>query len=184
MFSPPQPPPCNPVPAVWGRLSVASCLRYVGCAAGRSAADLRLNRTGLVSMSTALPLQPRATGAASTALEDPRTRQLDPVLARMVLAGRISADAALRATVTAQEQRQSLAAAVTSLGLITSRDWAEAVARHYEFELVGGGELPREPLLADRISPRFLRHVAVLSVPGGDDTALPGLSGPRHRPPV
>ena len=55
------------------------------------------------------------------------------------------------ATVTAQEQRQSLAAAVTSLGLITSRDWAEAVARHYEFELVGGEELPREPLLADRI---------------------------------
>ena len=25
---------------------------------------------------------------------------------------------------------------------------------------VGGDELPREPLLADRISPRFLRHVA------------------------
>ena len=59
------------------------------------------------------------------------------MLARLVLAGRISADAAVRATATAQEQRQSLAAAVTSLGLITSRDWAEAVARHYDFELVG-----------------------------------------------
>ena len=67
-------------------------------------------------MSTASPLEPRAPRAASTALEDPRTRQLDPVLARLVLAGRISADAAVRATATAQEQRQSLAAAVTSLG--------------------------------------------------------------------
>ena len=67
-------------------------------------------------MSTASPFEPRAARAGSTALEDPRTRQLDPVLARLVLAGRISADAAVRATATAQEQRQSLAAAVTSLG--------------------------------------------------------------------
>ena len=131
-------------------------------------------------MSTALPIEPRATGAASTALEDPRTRQLDPVLARMVLAGRLSADAALRATVTAQEQRQSLAAAVTSLGLISSRDWAEAVARHYEFELVGGDELPREPLLADRISPRFLRHVAALPVRATDDTVWLAMVDPGN----
>src|SRR5688500_2516406 len=113
-------------------------------------------------MSTASPLESRAPRNASTALEDPRTRQLDPVLARLVRAGRISADAAVRATTTAQEQRQSLAAAVTSLGLITSRDWAEAVARHYDFELVGPDDLPREPLLAEQISPRFLKHTAVL----------------------
>ena len=98
----------------------------------------------------------------------------------MVLAGRISADAALRATVSAQEQRQSLAAAVTSLGLITSRDWAEAVARHYEFELVGGDELPREPLLAESISPRFLRHVAVLPVRATEDTVWLAMADPGN----
>ena len=90
------------------------------------------------------------------------------MLARLVLAGRISADAAVRATATAQEQRQSLAAAVTSLGLITSRDWAEAVARHYDFELVGADDMPREPLLADR-------HLAALPAPHRR------AAGARHR---
>ena len=131
-------------------------------------------------MSTASPLEPAAPRAASTALEDPRTRQLDPVLARLVLAGRISADAAVRATSTAQEQRHSLAATVTSLGLIASREWAEAVARHYEFELVGADELPREPLLADRISPRFLRHTAVLPVRATDDTVWLAMADPGN----
>jgi general secretion pathway protein E len=131
-------------------------------------------------MSTALPFEPRAARAGSTALEDPRTRQLDPVLARLVLAGRISADAAVRATASAQELRQSLAAAVTSLGLITSRDWAAAVATHYDFEMVAAEELPREPLLADRVSPRFLRHTAVLPVRATDDTVWLAMADPGN----
>ncbi len=131
-------------------------------------------------MSTASPLEPPVARATSTALEDPRTRQLDPVLARLVLAGRISADAAVRATATALEQRQSLAAAVTSLGLITSRDWAEAVARHYEFEMAGPDDLPRELLLADRISPRFLRHAAVLPVRATEDTVWLAMADPGN----
>ena len=131
-------------------------------------------------MSTALPFEPRAARAGSTALEDPRTRQLDPVLARLVLAGRISADAAVRATASAQELRQSLAAAVTSLGLITSRDWAAAVASHYDFEMVAAEELPREPLLADRVSPRFLRHTAVLPVRATDDTVWLAMADPGN----
>lgn len=131
-------------------------------------------------MSMASPLEPQATRSSSTALEDPRTRQLDPVLARLVLAGRISADAAVRATATAQEQRQSLAAAVTSLGLISSRDWAEAVARHYDFELVSGDSFPREALLADGISPRFLRHTAVLPVRATDDTVWLAMADPGN----
>ena len=134
-------------------------------------------------MSIATPLvEPpaRRGAAATTALEDPRTRQLDPVLARLVLAGRISADAAVRATATAQEQRQSLAAAVTGLGLISSRDWAQAVASHYEFELVAAEELPREPLLADRISPRFLRHAAVLPVRATDHEVWLAMADPGN----
>ena len=131
-------------------------------------------------MSTASPLEPAAPRATSTALEDPRTRQLDPVLARLVLAGRISADAAVRAATTAQEQRHSLAATVTSLGLIASREWAEAVARHYEFELVGPDDMPREPLLADRISPRFLRHTAVLPVRATEDTVWLAMADPGN----
>jgi general secretion pathway protein E len=133
-------------------------------------------------MSIATPLEPpaRRGATATTALEDPRTRQLDPVLARLVLAGRISADAAVRATATAQEQRQSLAAAVAGLGLISSRDWAQAVASHYEFELVAAEELPREPLLADRISPRFLRHAAVLPVRATDHEVRLAMADPGN----
>ncbi|MEK0083356.1 GspE/PulE family protein [Benzoatithermus flavus] len=124
--------------------------------------------------------QPAARGAGTTALEDPRTRQLDPVLARLVLAGRISADAAVRATAMAQEQRQSLAATVASLGLITSQDWAEAVARHYDIELVTAEDLPREPLLADAISPRFLRNAGVLPVRATADTVWLAMSDPGN----
>ena len=81
--------------------------------------------------------------AAAYAWISARTR-VPHVPSRIVLAGRISADAAMRATATAREQRQSLAAAVTSLGLITSRDWAAAVATHYDFEMVDAEGMPRD----------------------------------------
>jgi general secretion pathway protein E len=130
-------------------------------------------------MSIASPLaSPR--GTTSTALEDPRTRQLDPVLARLVLAGRVSADAAVRAMATAQEQKQSLAATVMGLGLTTSQEWAEAVAKHYEFELVAADELPKEPLLAELISPRFMRHAAVLPVRADADEVCLAMADPGN----
>ena len=123
----------------------------------------------VVPMSIASPLEPpSAAGATSTALEDPRTRALDPVLARLVLAGRISADAAVRAMAMAQDERKSLAAMVTSLQLISGQDWAEAVARHYEFQLVAAEDMPREPLFADTISPRFMRLSAILPILASD----------------
>jgi general secretion pathway protein E len=132
-------------------------------------------------MSMAFTLeQPATRGASTSALEDPRIRQLDPVLARLVLAGRISADAAVRAMAMAQEQRQSLAAMVTSLGLISSQDWAQAVATHYDFELVPGDDLPREPLLADLLSPRFLRHAGVLPVRVTAETVWLAMSDPGN----
>ncbi len=131
-------------------------------------------------MSIASPLEPPPARPTSTALEDPRTRQLDPVLARLVMTGRISADAAVRATATALEQRQSLAAAVTGLGLITSQDWAEAVARHYDFEMAGPDDLPRELPLADQISPRFLRHAAVLPIRASEDTVWLAMADPAN----
>lgn len=130
-------------------------------------------------MSIAHPLEPPRR-AASTALEDPRTRQLDPVLARLVQAGRISVEAAVRAMATAQEQRQSLAATVTGLGLTTSQAWAAAVAEHYAFELVTADELPKEPLLADQLSPRFLRHAAVLPVRADEDEVCLAMADPGN----
>jgi general secretion pathway protein E len=124
--------------------------------------------------------QPTARGTGSTALEDPRTRQLDPVLARLVLAGRISVEAAARAMAMAQEQRQGLAAIVTSLGLITSQDWAEAIAHHYDIELVTADDLPREPLFADLVSPRFLRNAGVLPVRATADKVWLAMSDPAN----
>ena len=69
---------------------------------------------------------------------------------------------------------------MTSLGLISSRDWSEAVARHYDFELVSGDSFPREALLADGISPRFLRHTAVLPVRATDDTVWLAMADPGN----
>ncbi|MFO1071218.1 MAG: GspE/PulE family protein [Geminicoccaceae bacterium] len=130
-------------------------------------------------MSIASPLEPpRSQG--STALEDPRTRKLDPVLARFVLTGRVSVEAAQRAMASAQEQRQSLAATVTGMGLTTSQEWAEAVAQHYEIELVTADELPKEPLLAELISPRFLRYTAVLPVRVEADEVCLAMADPAN----
>ena len=130
-------------------------------------------------MSIASPLEPPRR-QASTALEDPRTRKLDPVLARFVLSGRVSVEAAQRAMAAAQEQRQSLAATVTGLGLTTSQEWAEAVAQHYEIELVTADELPKEPLLAELISPRFLRYTAVLPVRVEEDEICLAMADPGN----
>ena len=71
---------------------------------------------------------------------------------------------------------------VGRLGLVSSRDWAEAVAARFGFELVAADDLPREPLLADQLSLRFLRHASVLPVrvPGRAAAARHGR--PRQQP--
>ena len=103
----------------------------------------------------------RATG---TALEDPRTARLDPVLARFVRAGKVAPEVAAQATAQAQATREAVAAVLARLGLVAGPEWAQAVAAHHGLELVPAEEFPKEPLLAGEISARFLRHAAVLPV--------------------
>jgi general secretion pathway protein E len=100
-----------------------------------------------------------------TMLQDPRTARLDPVLARLVRAGRLKAEVAAEVAAQAEAQREPLAAALARLGLVAGREWAEHVAAEFGLALVAADELPKEPLLpADQLSPRFLRHAAVLPV--------------------
>ena len=75
---------------------------------------------------------PEGTGAPDGALEDPRFARLDPVLARLVQAGRLRIEAAAQTMALAEAQRQGLAAAVAATALMTSQDWATAVAHHYD----------------------------------------------------
>ncbi|HEX8375083.1 MAG TPA: hypothetical protein VF606_07875, partial [Geminicoccaceae bacterium] len=75
----------------------------------------------------------RATG---TALEDPRTARLDPVLARFVRAGKVAPEVAAQATAQAQATREGVAAVLARLGLVAGGEWAQAVAAHHGLELV------------------------------------------------
>jgi hypothetical protein len=102
--------------------------------------------------------------APGTALEDPRTARLDPVLARFVRAGKVGPEVAAQATAQARATREGVAAVLSRLGLVPGREWAEAVAEHHGLQLVAAEEFPKEPLLAGEISARFLRHAAVLPV--------------------
>ncbi len=99
-----------------------------------------------------------------TALEDPRTAHLDPVLASFVRAGRVGAEVAAQAEAQAKAERAPVAAVVGRLGLVSSQDWAEAVAARFGLERVTADDLPKEPILTDQLSVRFLRHASVLPV--------------------
>src|SRR5919199_1781252 len=55
-------------------------------------------------------------------------------------------------------------AVVGRLGLVSSQDWAEAVAARFGLERVTADDLPKEPILTDQLSVRFLRHASVLPV--------------------
>ena len=95
-----------------------------------------------------------------TALEDPRTAHLDPVLASFVRAGRVGADVAAQAEAQAKAERAPVAAVVGRLGLVSSQDWAEAVARALRAGAGDGGRPaegadPRRPALGPLPAPRL-----------------------------
>jgi general secretion pathway protein E len=115
-----------------------------------------------------------------TMLEDPRAARLDPVLARLVRAGRLKAEVAAEVEAQARARREPLAAAVARLGLVSNREWAEEVAAQFGLALLSADELPKEPVLADQLSARFLRHAAVLPVSSGAGRVVLAMADPGN----
>lgn len=115
-------------------------------------------------LGTAGPARVGPARGNAKALVDPRTAGLDPVLAGLVSAGRLGAEVAAGVAAQARAEREGVAAVLARLGLLSGRDWAQAVATHHGLDLVAAEDLPRDPVLPGELQPRFLRHAAVLPV--------------------
>ncbi len=96
-----------------------------------------------------------------------------PTLEALLLAQRRLAPEALdRARRLQAESGERLDTVLTRLGILSEAALAEALAEALGLPLLGAAALPRGPVLADRLSPRFLRHHRVLPVAEEADGAL------------
>ena len=72
----------------------------------------------------------------------------------------------------ATETGQALDAVLLQLGLLTERDLARCLASTLSIPLATPDSYPAEPVLADRLGPRFLRDARALPVADGPDGVL------------
>jgi general secretion pathway protein E len=86
----------------------------------------------------------------------------ETALDRLSAAGLFDSHAAERARAVARETGISQAQALIQLGLVSERSLAEGWARLLNLKLVAADRYPEEPLLAERLRPRFLRAARVL----------------------
>jgi len=77
---------------------------------------------------------------------------------------RLTAEALARAERLQAESGERLDLVLTRLGILTERALAEALAEALHLPLLAAADLPRDPPLAQRLTPRFLRHHRVLPV--------------------
>ena len=74
----------------------------------------------------------------------------------LVEQGRLSRPALARALHVRAESSEAFCAILTSLGFVAEADLAEALAERLHLPLVDVAALPEQPLLAERISLKFL----------------------------
>ena len=104
-------------------------------------------------------LRPDQEASAAPSLEGTR---LDPVLLRLVKGDRIALEDARRATLLAAEGGERVGALLVRMQLVRGVDWARAAAEELGLEIAAAESYPSEPVLADLLSPRFLRQAGVL----------------------
>ena len=83
--------------------------------------------------------------------------------------GLLTAEAAARARVAAQESGERLATVLTRLGLITEAQLANALAEVTGLAVLAASDLPRQPISIDAISPAFMRENRALPVSSGPE---------------
>jgi general secretion pathway protein E len=85
---------------------------------------------------------------------------------------RLSPEAMERARRLQAESGEKLDTVLTRLGILSEAALAEALAEALHLPLLAAASLPKAPILADRLSPRFLRHHRVLPVAEEGEAAL------------
>jgi general secretion pathway protein E len=106
----------------------------------------------------------------------------DPLAGLLLAAGHCEARALDRARRVAEEAGQRLDTTLLQLGLVSERGLAEAYAALLGLPLAGPDRYPAaEPVLPERLSARFLRHVRALPLAIEDGVLVLALADPLDR---
>ena len=81
----------------------------------------------------------------------------------------------------AAENGQRLDRVLLQLGLVNERDLAAAYATLLGLPLAGADAYPAEPVVPDRLAPRFLRHARALPIRQDGDTLVLAMADPLDR---
>ncbi|MDO9712287.1 GspE/PulE family protein [Paracraurococcus lichenis] len=124
--------------------------------------------------------QPRnaTPGPVTPAPEAPLARALDDLAALLVEQGQCDARAVDRGRRVAAETGQRLDAVLMHLGLVTERGLAQAHAALLGLRIAEAARWPAEPLLPERLQPRFLRQARALPVAREGDTLVLAVADP------
>ena len=98
--------------------------------------------------------------------------------AHLVERGKLDGPGLDRAVRLAGSSGERLGSLLPKLGLVSERDLAEALSGLLDLPLVGPSDFPETPLLAEKLSPRFLRESRVLPVSDGDDGLVLAMADP------
>ena len=112
----------------------------------------------------------------------PESRDFMPELARrLVDAGKLQPSGLERALRVQAETGETLASALTKLGLVSEIDMASAYADALGLKLLARADFPTEPLFEDRLSFRFLRQARVVPIELGADGVVLAMADPLDR---
>ncbi len=96
----------------------------------------------------------------------------------LIVAGKLSADAFARAESLARESGEPLEHVLTRLGLIGERDLAEGFAHVLQLPLLAANAYPEQPLLSERLKPKFLRDARVVPIEERGDAIVVAMANP------
>lgn len=98
----------------------------------------------------------------------------------LVERGKLDRSALERAVHIRNSSSEGLEQLLPKLGLASERDVAQAIADHLKLPLVTARSFPNTPLLADKVSPRFLRETGILPLSDDEEGLVVAMSNPQN----
>ena len=99
---------------------------------------------------------------------------------RLVDAGKLERAALDRAARVRASSGEPIDQLLPKLGLVSERDVAQTIADTLGMPLVHANSFPQDPVMEDKLSPRFLREARVLPLSAGDDGLTVAMANPTN----
>ena len=99
---------------------------------------------------------------------------------RLVGAGKLERAALDRAIRLRDSSGETIDQLLPKLGLVSERDVAQSIADTLGMPLVDAKSFPQDPVLEDKLSPRFLRESRILPLSVGDDGLVVAMANPTN----